>query len=450
MTKLVLGLIAMFVLGVESKASAQKVETLPKGVGLYRLGYRDYGHQTNAYDEDGNFSPIGSRFDKSFNGKTMLDGSSGSELQKLAGVLKEFDGKNGGGLLDTITLGELTGEVDAQVQSKFFGLAFGLRDKLTLFGGLPFVNAKVDTKLHVSGINNADQIRQSLGQAAFSQLEDGLKKAALLDSAQIAANIEEKGYAPVEHWEHSDIGDARVGIKTGWAKRLGSGMGYALNLTHTLEMPTGYVEDPNILTDVSFGKGYYSFSNSADQKFGFLKYFYLGIDTTYAKNFQTTMHKRVPDGQEHLPDVDRLADVKMTPGDDVSYGGSVGAHAGSFGSFYRIGRSRHFGDRYSGSLAGDYGRLSEHSDSSLTTQTVGAEWNTASAYQRHRFPVPFILQASYQKPIAGVNSSSQQYFEISIASFFSTPMAKSRDKDRSDERETAKRSRKSEKHAQAH
>jgi hypothetical protein len=55
---------------------------------------------------------------------------------------------------------------------------------------------------------------------------------------------------------------------------------------------------------------------------------------------------------------------------------------------------------------------------------AGVSFSTAQAYQRKKFPVPFILSLKTHHPIAAKNSSDERYYEAQIASFFSTPMAR--------------------------
>ena len=49
--------------------------------------------------------------------------------------------------------------------------------------------------------------------------------------------------------------------------------------------------------------------------------------------------------------------------------------------------------------------------------------STTDAFQKKEFAVPFILTLKAHDTFAGVNAPREKYFELSITSFFSTPMA---------------------------
>src|SRR5690606_33098541 len=115
----------------------------------------------------------------------------------------------------------LRGDVQAEVQAHIFGLAFGFTDWLTVFGGIPYIEASVDTQLYFDGGNNADQIKSLLGDIAYDQLKAGLDQARALNATQVIGQIEAAGYEPFDHWEHQGVGDARLGAKTGFTRRFG-------------------------------------------------------------------------------------------------------------------------------------------------------------------------------------------------------------------------------------
>lgn len=416
----------LFFAGLYTEGFA-KPALLPKGVGLYQLGYRSMPAMDSQYNQSGEIVPLGSKFNKNFDGENLIAGKGGPDLQKLGNVLQEFDGgqTKPGTLSGDINLGKLSGDVAANVDAKIFGLAFGVTDWLTLFGGIPYISAAVDTQLHFDGSNNALEIRDRLGEVAFSELKDGLERASRLNTDQIKQNIYDAGYQSLDHWENTGVGDLKLGAKTGGGKRLGSLSEYNLLVTGSVDVPTGYVERPDILTDVSFGKGYYSLGLGVENELN-LAWFLFGVDGLYALNLPTEAQKRVPLDQEELITADRTTTVQYHPGDDSDVAGSAGIKFGWITSKYRMGQSHHFGDRYSGSLDGNYSQLGKNTDTEMKYQQVIAAIDSSSAYSRGSFPIPFILNFKAHLPLSGHNIVQQKYYEMNLTSFFSTPLAERR------------------------
>ena len=54
-------------------------------------------------------------------------------------------------------------------------------------------------------------------------------------------------------------------------------------------------------------------------------------------------------------------------------------------------------------------------------------FSTTEAFKRKSFPVPLMISLGANQPLAAKNSSDETYYEISLASFFSTPHAKETD-----------------------
>lgn len=402
-------------------------ETLPRGIGLYQLGQRTYGLQVDSWNADGEKVSLGSRFDRSFDGQSMLSGKAGADLKRLADELLKYEGNNpqAAGLLNRLHLGRMSGDVKANVNARFVGFGFGINDSLTFFFGVPWISASVQSALYFSGENNAQAIKKELGDLAYDELKQGLDRASVVNEQQIRQNILDAGFAPFEKWEHSGYGDVRIGLKTSFASRLGSGLKLVTVVSPTLEIPTGYTEKPDLLTDVSFGKGYYSLGLAVEERLVIARSFWIGVDGSVAENFTTTLEKRLPEGNENLPAADRKTTVKLAPGDDVDTAGSLGFSFRWISAAYRIGLKRHFGDTYTGAMDGNYEALSANSATYQQYQQAKLSFSTADAYKKRSFPIPFILSLGANQPIVGKNSSDETYYEISIASFFATPMARS-------------------------
>src|SRR5690606_4514189 len=138
----------------------------------------------------------------------------------------------------------------------------------------------------------------------------------------------------------------------------------------------------------------------------------------YYRNFDTSVRRRVPDEDEMLVARERSSNVKFDPGDDVETAAyaTMSIPYWSFG--YRFGMNRHFGDRYSGSLEGNYDKLSENSDSKEIYHEFSAGFDTIKAFQRRKFIYPFTLTLTRHMPIYAMNTYNNEYWQLSLMGFF--------------------------------
>jgi hypothetical protein len=415
-------------IGLFSSSGSAQEETLPRGIGLYSIGYRSFVSQTQRYNANGKMESLGQPFNKDFSGTGLLRGDGGSELRRLAEEIARFEGHSNASdsMINQLNLGRMQGDVQAEVNARILAFAFGATDRMTLFVGVPYVSAEVRTNLSFArGSNGAQYVKQKLGNMAFDELQAGLDQAAALDAATITASIEQNGYAPIDHWSHQGIGDVQLGSIYAITAPVRRNVQSVFSLRSTLVLPTGYVEDPDILTDVNIGNGYYSLINEVTEKFVFFRDFWVGASAAYGYNFSTSVDKRVPEADEGIVDPSRRSTVSLDPGHDMAAQALTGWNISALRFAYTLGIKAHTRDTYRGSLPGNYDILAEGSDMTQAYHIASVAIFTPELYQKKRFPVPFILQANYHMPITAYNSQDERYFEITLSSFFSTPMAMS-------------------------
>lgn len=407
-----------------AETSLGQALNLPKGIGIYGYGYRHYEPQTHKYNNEGSLEPLGAPFSKEFKGRNLLDGAGGADLKRLANELRKFDGNSNSpdSLLNSIDLGTLNADVTGKISAQAFALGYGVTDYLTLFTSIPWVEASVDTSLSFSGPNNAQFIKQRLGDVAFDELKTGLDTASAISAEEISDSITGLGYADPSHWEYSGLGDIDVGSILSYVKPIRRRMTAVQTLKTTLTLPTGYYEDPGILTDVSIGRGYYLLTNQYLQTLQFGNFWAQG-DVAFGYGLPTKKQKRVPEEDEALVDQEREVEVTLQPGSDIGYGGTVGYAPGWLRFAYRLGVNRHLRDHYSGSLPGNYDKLSEDSSTYQFYQEPTVTIDTVRLYEKKRFLVPFIAGLKAHLPIQAKNSLNERYYELSVSSFFNTPYA---------------------------
>jgi hypothetical protein len=417
-----------FLYSLPRSACAQELP--PKGIGAWQLGYRSYSPQDQYFNEAGVLTPQGSRFDVDFSGKNMLAGKSGPALKELASELKKFAGQNpdDASLVYDLSLGQLKGAVKAEISAYVIGAAYGIRNDLSAFFGVPIVSARVQTSLAFSGQNNALEIKERLGGLAFDELAEGLEKAAAISTTDILNSMKDAGYADISDWQKTGVGDLRLGINTVFARRSFGNAHLRLLGTTQLEVPTGYTEQPDLLTDVSFGKGTFTPTAGGDARLTFYRLplgasFYMGTGASLSNGIPIKITKRVPEAGESIIKKERTADVWFYPGFEPAANLTTGANLGPWGASYSFLWRHHFADRYSGKLTGDYDSMSDATNTLEMAHEAAINFSTVSWYRRKMFPVPFILSAMAHLPSTAYNLNNNQFYMLTFTSFFSTPAA---------------------------
>ncbi|MCX6118210.1 MAG: hypothetical protein NT027_11760 [Proteobacteria bacterium] len=399
-------------------------QVLPKGIGAYALGYRQFSHDAQLYNSDGKQYAAGDKFNLDFSSQGIANGKAGDDLSKLYQEIKKFEPKGTtNSVADEMNFGELKGDVKTSVDAKIIGFGYGITDRFTFFMGAPLVSASVDTKLKFEGSNNATAIKSRLGDLVFKEIQEGLDRASRLSEQNIREQIEvEKGYAPIDHWEYNGLGDTVLGLRTEFQGERMDERRYSLGLLLQADLPTGHADDPDILTDIPIGKGYTALTIGSDTKVTFT-YLAMGWKSALTHGFAESVQRRVPEGTDKLVAADRKAKVQWTPGMD--FNNTLYSTIGNswLRGTYNLGLKRHYGDRYSGSLQGNYGTLSAESDSVKLFHEAAITVTSVRAFSQKSFKIPLILTLAAHDTLTGRNTSKETYFELTFSSFFSTPAA---------------------------
>jgi hypothetical protein len=432
-TLLHLILIVSSILAVSYSDDAVAQQTLPKGVGLFRLGYRQYLSSNYEYDAVGNHistaSKYGLNIDSSMIPTDSIDtmGAINEKLEGkplLSGLAKIF-----GGLVDTQNIvdsaikdkdfGKIGLDADVSSDAKYLAIGFGLTNKLTIYAAVPYVNVSISPKLKYT-----PPALSTSGNSIDKMIDEKISemKADIPDLAN--DYIKDLGYESLDTWEYSGIGDIQLGLVFANTFNLSSSFNTDSVITTNFYLPTGYQKSADRLHDTDrISLGYYQLEALFSQSLVYKKGLNIGVDAGFGYGFATSMERRLPElNSSALLGIDRKTTVNLDPGMDMDFGASTGVKMGIFGLGYRVAYKTHDMDKYSGEMIGDYSALSRDK-SSLLYQTPSISIDTTNLYLRKKFPIPFNLKAQILLPISGQNIGDQTSFEITLQSYFMTPMA---------------------------
>lgn len=268
-------------------ASAQVWKTLPKGVRI--LGYRNVttSEIKSNYNQFRSESTLGTRF--------SLDGQS---INRLLGDAVVPGEDINSAAFAAFTAGEYELDVSAQFNVNGTGFGYGLTDKVMVYVEASYYTARV--KANFKRVKNntykqtADLLRQNPGNALEETVANNLDTLQDVNEPVIQQYIQkEQGYEPLGDWYGSGYGDMETGLMANVIDR-----GYwGVMLYPGVVLPTGRVDDPDILQDVGFGDGQTDlFLETAT---GYIMNDYLSLGTSFRYTYQSASNKnlRVPDSK---------------------------------------------------------------------------------------------------------------------------------------------------------
>jgi hypothetical protein len=239
-------LLGLAFLSVMGNSYAQTWAQLPKGIRA--LGVRNVVT-----------SPIKSNFNQ-FRSETSLSTNfrvDAATLNQMAGNILVPGQDIDANAYKQLLVGEYGVDAQAKAVVNGFGLAYGLTDKIMLYGEIAYYNANVNAKIKRTKGNNYAQVADYLRNKGNLTYSDKQMAALLAITPDVNENniqsvvVNHFGYKPIGSWQGTGYGDMETGVMI---KAIDKGT-WGLQLYPGLVLPTGRRDDPNILQDIGFGDG---------------------------------------------------------------------------------------------------------------------------------------------------------------------------------------------------
>lgn len=285
--------------GLFTPISSDSASVLPKGVRNLRLGGFTT-EVTDRYDGTGTIVPTASGFNKPITyDKLISSRPDPAEQAQLRGAL-QAEGIN---LADTA--GDAKGLVNARITTTVPVIAYGLTEKITVGLGIPIMYSAVhvDTGWAATQKFNRDMARlQTLGfEGRILALRSDLYNV-------VATQIAAYGYKPLVNEQHTDIGDANLGMKA----QVYSSPLADVAISSKVVIPTGRTPDVDKVVDIAPGDGRVSVGAGVVADLKLASKFTLTPSASYLYQFGANQTIRVPrTGDESIsPDKDYNAYVK--------------------------------------------------------------------------------------------------------------------------------------------
>lgn len=399
-------LLTVMCLGLSVSAYSQAWKTLPANVRI--LGYRNVttSKVTSNYSQFRSESSLGQtiRLDAA-----TLNDMAGNIIVPGQGISQEA--------YNNFLLGEYKVDPTAQFNVNGFGLGWGITNKIMAYAEVAFYNAEVRTKLRRTKGNTYGRTSDILngGGIIDQTLANNLNNLPDVDAGVIqSAIVNEYGYKPLGDWTGKGYGDLETGIMANIIDR-GT---WGLLLYPGVVLPTGRVDNPDILQDTGFGDGQTDVFLEAASGYVFNDYINFGTTLRFTYQTAADMELRVPTSE--------TSTVSAQKGTfNVKYGNKINWMANAtyfyndwlaFTPVYRfmIQENATYASKYSNAdrwLSNNSGKL-EH-QVQLTTSI-----SSIQPFLKKKFLLPAQLNMNVVQTIAGDNVPKVGRFEIELRMLF--------------------------------
>ncbi len=396
---------------VLSSAYAQVHRTLPKGVRL--VAYRNVNTTKidATYNQSQAVSPLA--FDVNANAQTLEAVGSAAQIyfEQLRAISPEA--------YNQMTFGEFRLSAEAQVQVHGFGGGYGINDRLTVYGILPYYQARVNMKYRQVRGNNindvADQVQQSgMGDidGAIANITGALPGATgnLLQS--VVVNTFK--YQELGNWEGAGYGDLELGAMYRLVDR-----GYwGLALTPGIVAPTGRQDDPDLLQDIAFGDG--QWDAFVETAIGFMASDRWSFGTTVRYTYQAPGDKtlRIPSDRDFTLS-DRKGRFTVKYGDRID---TVLLATYNFNDWLALTPAYELNYQAASQYDSSYGAANDYltynSDRLGHVARLTGTISSIQPYLKKQFALPATINVNLQQTIAGKNVPKMGRFEVELRMLF--------------------------------
>lgn len=276
--------LAFVLMTVAGFAHAQAWKTLPQGVRI--IGYRNVitSKVDSNFDRMRSESPLGAQFRVDMS--TINSITSGEASNVL-----------GAGFNDLV-VGEYKVDAEAQFNVQGTGFGYGITDRVMFYAEISYWNANVDAKIKrtqknnykqvANGLQNGGGITNGVGAESLTNLPD-------VNEPFIQSVVTDYyGYKPIGRWQGAGYGDMETGVM---ARVVDKGV-WGLLLYPGVILPTGRVDDPDLLQDVGFGDGQMDIFSEVATGYVLNDRLSFGTTLRYTHQMAKDMRLRIPDSQD--------------------------------------------------------------------------------------------------------------------------------------------------------
>lgn len=377
-------------------SSAAYYDTLPAGV--RNLTYRivQTGQITGSYSNSGSL--------KGYNINANLNADSIRGVNAAVDAYLDNLKITSPADYDTFSFGTFQGSASSKVTVQALGAGYGLTNKFTVYGFIPFYSAVVDLQ-----IERTSKGRNNVGTAI--ELEN-LPDVDVRLIQSLFVNYYQ--YQPLGKWKATDFGDAELGFL--YQLKKWKNAGALINFGAIL--PTGREDNPNILQDIAFGDGqwdaFYEFGGGVQLSSDWS----LDNWTRFTYQFPYDTEVRLPDSNTFPVTSNKgMAHIKLGNKYQTNLQGNyLLSDQWSSSLLYSLEYTEASNYKSQNSVADKI--LEENSEKVSHTARINLGYSTLSLYQQNRFFMPISFNLAVQSIFAGKNTPKYERGDFEVRFFF--------------------------------
>jgi hypothetical protein len=406
-------LTVVFALVMAQSATASYYETLPKNVRMMALGWVNTGTIKSSFGTNRDQFDYFIRQD--LNASSVADAH--PALRAYFDELKRIDPA----AYDAFSFGEYEGSGEANVDVKGLGFAYGVTNHLTLFTIVPLWDAQVRMNIQRTKGNNYAEVQQILSKhgntndtaflmsqitANFPDANGGLLQSIIMNNF---------GYEPIGNWSGTGFGDVELGT----LYRLTDELDMGLAVSGGVVLPTGRIDNPDILQDVPFGDGQFDIYAEAGGGITLFKG-KLDLDTSLRYTYQlpSTKTLRIPEDEDFTLSANK-GDFYEKLGNRITYMASSTWKWNDWFSTEARYDFEYQGQATYESQYTDANRiLGINSDFETHMLGLGANLSTVTLYKKGIFAAPGFIDFKAKTMVNGRNTPKYSRYEFQIRLYF--------------------------------
>lgn len=380
---------------LSSPLHAAYYDVLPKGVRNFTYRFVQTGTITGSYNGSGDFK--GYNVNANINAAT-IQGVNPAVDAYIAGLPPSER--------EAFSLGTFEGSAKSKVHAQGLGGGYGVTEKLTFYGFVPFYTAQVDLQIN----------RTSKGQtAAGANASVTLENLPDIDVRLIQSLfVNYYNYQPLGRWNANAFGDAEIGFLYQLRKWRNAGALISMGAV----APTGRKDNPDILQDISFGDGQWDAFYEFGGGFAFSPSWSLDLWSRFTYQFPYNAIVRQPDSAT-FPVTKNKGEARIKLGNKYSANSQLNY---SFNDEFSTGLV--YGVEYTEKT--DYRSSNATADRILELDTekishiarLNLNYSTISLYNQKKFFLPFGVTLAGQSIFAGKNIPKYDRVDVEFRFFF--------------------------------
>ncbi|MBH48988.1 MAG: hypothetical protein CME71_12540 [Halobacteriovorax sp.] len=300
--------------------------------------------------------------------------------------------------------GTFEGNATSDVFAQALGAGYGITDKITIYGFIPFYDATVDLNLE-----RTEKGRKNVGSSIALE---GLPEIDVRIIQNLFVNYYK--YKPLGKWEATGFGDLEFGVMWNFL----SSDHYGLLLNAGLVAPTGREDNPDILQDISFGDGQWDNFVEVGGDYKLTDDLSLDAWTRYTLQHKFKKNVRQPENKD-FPMTEKKGISEIDLGDKLLFGTQIN---------YSI------DDQWTPSLnyIFEYKAKDNYSSNSPTADAInesntelrshtlrlGMSYSTLELFKQKKFILPGAINFAIQSVLGGKNTPKYERADLEFRLFF--------------------------------